>query len=286
MEIQRLNPSSVASRFHVPFSSHRVTVSSPVDRLVRRMWESFFAFEEFVASEPSSSDHLQVIHADAGWHILRNGNILARCPSLRHASLKVRHATIYSFIAARPDLLWLHAGAVSDGSRSILLVGESGVGKSTFVVELCRRGWSYLSDDVVPIDTETGAAIPFPLTPRVRIRNKSKNHVPQGLRGPGKEWAMDPLDRISTGACPVEGIVLLAFDESSPTGIEPLTDRHAEALLSDRMILHGHDHSDAHGMLTDLACEKPTWLFTHSGDVGGVDSILNAIDPFPESLAV
>jgi len=169
MEIHRLNPSSVASRFRVPFSTHYVTVSRPVDRLVHRARESFIAFKDIVSSELKTNDHLQVMHADTGWHILRNGNILAGCPSLRHASRRIRYATIHSFIAARPDLLWLHAGAIARESRSILFVGDSGAGKSTFVIDFCRRGWEYISDDIVPVDAENGATLPFPLTPNVRV---------------------------------------------------------------------------------------------------------------------
>lgn len=287
MEIHRLNPSSVASRFKVPFHSHFVTVSSPVDRLVRRTRESFLAFEDIGTNTTKTCDHLQVMHADTGWHILRNGNILARCPSLLHASRRVRHATIHSFICSRPDLLWLHAGAVSRGSGSVLFVGDSGAGKSTFVIELCRRGWRYMSDDVVPVDTRTGSALPFPLTPSVRTQDVTDDDaVPQDVRGPGKKWVQEPLERIARDTCPVEAIIFLEFDASSEARMERLTARYAEALLTERVINHGHDGGAAFQMLTQLSFEKPTWLFRHPGRPGCAETILQSIDPFPEALAV
>ena len=36
------------------------------------------------------------------------------------------------------------------------------------MTELCHHGWSYLSDETVPVDVETGHALPFTRTPIVR----------------------------------------------------------------------------------------------------------------------
>lgn len=286
MKIHRLNPSSVASRVRIPFSNHYVTVSSPVDRLVRRTRESFIAFDNPVSTDNPTCDHLQVMHADTGWHILRNGNVFARCPSLRHAYRKARHAAIHTIIASRPDLLWLHAGAVSRGSGSLLFVGDNGAGKSTFVIELCRRGWWYISDDVVPVRPEDGSAVPFPLTPSVRTEDESDEELTPDHRGPGKKWVRDPLDRIAPDACPVEAIIVLEYDGATASPrLEPLTARYAEALLTERVLNHNHTGGSAYGMLTRLAFEKPAWLFRHSGEAGNVDRILELIDPLPEMLA-
>ncbi len=48
--------------------------------------------------------------------------------------------------------LVLHAGAVVFAGWLVLLVGESGAGKSTFTRLLLQRGASYLSDDMVAFD--------------------------------------------------------------------------------------------------------------------------------------
>lgn len=46
----------------------------------------------------------------------------------------------------------LHAGAVLDQQRLVLLVGESGAGKSTFTRQFLRAGAHYLSDDFLALE--------------------------------------------------------------------------------------------------------------------------------------
>src|SRR5262245_51523735 len=54
---------------------------------------------------------------------------------------------VSAFVAANPDLLWVHASAAALNGYSLLLCGAAGSGKSTLVVKLLERGWSLLGDD-------------------------------------------------------------------------------------------------------------------------------------------
>lgn len=80
----------------------------------------------------------------------------------------LKHRIVNAFVETRPDLLWLHAGAVSRADIAMLLLGPSGQGKSTLSTGLCERGWSFLSDDVAPV-LSTGKVMPFPMVPSRRI---------------------------------------------------------------------------------------------------------------------
>lgn len=91
-----------------------------------------------------------------------------RSMSLAAALCNLKYEVVTTLINARPDLLWLHAGAVAYQGSAIVIPGCSGCGKSTLVVNLCARGWSYLSDDVLPLSLKTGKALPFPKSPEVR----------------------------------------------------------------------------------------------------------------------
>jgi hypothetical protein len=81
---------------------------------------------------------------------------------------RLRFSVIRVLVQARPDLLWFHAGVAASGNRAILLPGAPGRGKSTLVTALCARGWTYLSDEVAPLNPTSSRVVPFPLTPRRR----------------------------------------------------------------------------------------------------------------------
>jgi hypothetical protein len=68
---------------------------------------------------------------------------------------------------ARADrgLTVLHAAAAARGRRAVLFVGESGAGKSVLSLRLARRGWTYLSDDLAPLEGAARVlALPRPVT--------------------------------------------------------------------------------------------------------------------------
>jgi hypothetical protein len=55
----------------------------------------------------------------------------------------------------KKDKMTLHAGAVSKNQKAILILGESGNGKSTFTLELvANHGWRYLTDEVGLVDAD------------------------------------------------------------------------------------------------------------------------------------
>jgi len=65
-----------------------------------------------------------------------------------------------------PDLQILsliHAGVTAHGDKVVLLPAGTERGKSTLTAALIHAGFSYLSDDMAPIDKPTGRVFPFPL---------------------------------------------------------------------------------------------------------------------------
>jgi hypothetical protein len=58
----------------------------------------------------------------------------------------------------------LHAaGLIADDGKGVLLIGESGSGKSTLAIGLIRRGWRYLSDDAVLLQSRPEGVEALPL---------------------------------------------------------------------------------------------------------------------------
>jgi len=53
----------------------------------------------------------------------------------------------------------VHAGCVAREGRALLLLGESGAGKTTLSLALARRGWDFMGDDIVMVEDRGGVAV-------------------------------------------------------------------------------------------------------------------------------
>jgi len=62
----------------------------------------------------------------------------------------------------------LHAAALVKGSAGILIPGSQHCGKTTLSLELIKRGFGLLSDDLAIIDRKTLAVMPFPRALNIR----------------------------------------------------------------------------------------------------------------------
>lgn len=91
----------------------------------------------------------------------------------------------------RCDLFFVHGAVIDVSHGCTVLVGESGIGKSTLAWELCNRGFAYMSDELAPIDPVANSVTPYPHaiclksepgTPFPRpdeiVRTSSTLHVP------------------------------------------------------------------------------------------------------------
>jgi hypothetical protein len=61
----------------------------------------------------------------------------------------------------RSDLYFFHAAALEHGGRAYLLVAPSGSGKSTTTWALLHYGFSYMSDELGPVDLDTNEVHPY-----------------------------------------------------------------------------------------------------------------------------
>ena len=75
---------------------------------------------------------------------------------------QLEKAIIVAIQERRPDLLFLHAAALERDRAAWLFVGASGAGKSTTAWGLLHHGFSYLSDELAPIDLDTLEVLPYP----------------------------------------------------------------------------------------------------------------------------
>lgn len=113
----------------------------------------------------------------------------------------------------------IHGGAVSVDGRGVLLPAHSGLGKTTLVLALVRRGFQFLSDELVAIRRDTHCLDPFPKSLGVRQASLSlvgdldvSGQARLPLAGGFAKWMVD-VERVRPGSvggpCPGEYLIIL-----------------------------------------------------------------------------
>ena len=140
----------------------------------------------------------------------------------------------------------IHAGVVSYGGRGVILAADSGHGKTTLVLELIRRGFKFLSDEMAALGRTDGCVHPFPRSLRVRPGTLELTGFAEAASG-APEWLgklLLDIDEIQPGSpgepAEISHIIILQ-DPDAPANQNPdgperqmgvLVDRVDEALLA------------------------------------------------------
>jgi hypothetical protein len=157
---------------YITFDGQQIAISS---RSPEVLWQVERYFREMLTTEPGILlAYLEVCYQNNVFLLLVNSQITAQELSLSDLIYQIKYQVIRHLMEARSNLLWFHAGAAALGETAIMFSGLSGRGKSTLVVNLCDRGWKYLSDDILPLNIDTGQFLPFPQMPKVRENVKQQ----------------------------------------------------------------------------------------------------------------
>jgi hypothetical protein len=183
-----------------------------------------------VTPAPDAVGCLSVTRQDGTYHLTGKRGGRPGAGPLDDILRAVTYHVAVHFIEARPDLLWLHAGAAVWQGRAVLIAAPGGRGKSTLVTRLCGRGWAYLGDDVIPLDPATGVALPFPQTPAFR-KTPARDVAPGEVHELPK--AVVPLDpaAVCRRATAIGTLVLPAYHRHGPTALTPSTPADAGLAL-------------------------------------------------------
>ena len=138
-------------------------------KAVEVLRELELSFREMVEPWPTRvAARLEVRKKNGQYHVLGNAENSIEYRSLPDILQYLKHEVVRHLIQALPELIWLHAGAAAYRDRAVVFLGQWGRGKSTLVTSLFESRWRYLSDDIVPLNPNSGRVIPFPQTPAVR----------------------------------------------------------------------------------------------------------------------
>ena len=137
----------------------------------------------------------------------------------------------------------VHAGAVGDGERCVLLVGAGGAGKSTSTLACLGSGLQVLGDDYcllqspgAPTAAPTQGPIAYGMYRYAKLDERSLALLPAmrerviGLAWRGK-WLVD-LGITEANALSVAAVCEVVQDPSSPTRVEPLSRMEALRALA------------------------------------------------------
>jgi hypothetical protein len=199
----------------VSFGDHQVAVHAHAAEAWPPLYDTF---RELLQPEGAPIiGRLDIFGSGSRYRLLANGQLRLDEYDLADVVRQVKFEVTEQLIRARPDLLWLHAGAAARDGEAVLFPAPAGRGKSTMVTGLCANGWSYLSDDVVAVDLTTSTILPFPLAPTVR--NGDDKEVPDDRVEELNKIAVELPAEICREPVEVRAVIFPAYRHRTPSAL-------------------------------------------------------------------
>lgn len=141
-----------------------------------------------------------------------------RLDDLRDLLYALEKDLVVSLQRRRPELLFLHSAVLERAGRGYLLAGDSGSGKSTTTWGLLHRDFSYLSDELAPIDPVTMQVHAYPHALCMKREPPPTYPLPPG----GVQYLVSTLHvpvailpaALGPATCAVEAIVFVHHDRA------------------------------------------------------------------------
>jgi hypothetical protein len=264
---------------HVGFGGSKVAVCSDAPEVLVGLKR---IFGEMLESEPTRTvERLEVQWRDANYNVSGITEACIECGSLADTVERLRYEVVLRLIQARSDLIWLHAGAAAYRSSSVIILGSWGRGKSTLVTSLYANGWTYLSDDVVPLDPNSGRAFPFPLIPMVR-------------EDPGQELPLERLselrktavhlrpERVCRDPVPIRTVVFPVYRRECHTELLPCSPGTAALELLQNCLNFPSHREAAVQYVCDLVRKVPAFRLSYSDGRLAAELIAQAHESGPQ----
>lgn len=149
-----------------------------------------------------------------------------------------RHLVLRAVKVALPGFVPLHAACVARRGVALLLPGASGAGKTTLTLALLERGWSYLTDDLAPVEIEGGLVRPFPKPLGVKDRGSweriaGRCTLLRDVPAPEATFLV-PAECFDVAGAPVRAghVVFPSYDPAAPPSLSALSAAEAVAVTS------------------------------------------------------
>ncbi|WP_375504077.1 hypothetical protein [uncultured Jatrophihabitans sp.] len=145
-------------------------------------------------------------------------------------------------IVERTSLLTVHAGVVAIPGRGVLaLPARSGAGKSTLTAALVRRGFGYLSDEVLAISRADATVSAFPRPITLDANSLAVLGLPPTLRPSSSTEAvvsLSSLGALGQSGAQIDAVVLPSRVPGAEVSIEVIPAYVAVAALVEQSFNH------------------------------------------------
>lgn len=268
-------PQADTHTVRIAFEAHQVVVTSDDAALADQVTH---LFREMCTSTPGSVvGRLTVQRQENGYYVDGTRDTHVRDGSFTETLRCLKYEVVLHLIEARPDLIWLHAGAAAGQGGAVLLIGDWGCGKSTLVTALYQKGWRYLSDDVIPFDPATGCVLPFPLTPTVRDVQESA--MPQDhLAGSPKHWVDLAPGTLCESPTPVQALVFPQYDPAIPARLQRFTPGSTVVAMIKQALNFEPHQGQAIRHLCALAERAPAYHLAYNDSSQATLAMLETLD--------
>jgi hypothetical protein len=132
----------------------------------------------------------------------------------------------------------LHASAVSLHGNAVVLLGESGFGKSTLTAALLAEGAQLITDDLLVLRKEAAGYVAVPGAQRIKLAPAAADALHLAwpdtpmLDDSGKHVYHVPAAHCAAAPVPVERVLLLQPDAAQPSLVSLSKQQATRALLS------------------------------------------------------
>ena len=173
-------------------------------------------------ARPDVAYSVAKIGAPGGFSITRPGRALPPSADTCELLYQFEDDITIELQKRRADLYFLHAAAAEREGRASLFVAESGGGKSTTVWALLHHGFSYLSDELAPIDLASMQVYAYPHAICLKHSPPQPYSLPPGTIRTTRTLHV-PVQRFprpaNAGSCPLMAAFFLSYrpSASAPT---------------------------------------------------------------------